>query len=80
MLSPTEDPRKLEITIRHYKEDYTSQAVKAAKLQAEIVHLKANVDYLEQCLVEERAQHKSEPASTEVRFSVEFRWDGHTNS
>ncbi|KAM5539717.1 hypothetical protein V8D89_006530 [Ganoderma adspersum] len=65
MLFPTEDPRKLEITLRHYEEDYTSQAVKTAKLQAEIVHLRANVDYLEQCLAEERAQHKSESVSVE---------------
>ena len=76
MLPPTEDPRKLEITLRHYEEDYTFQAVKTAKLQAEIVHLKANVDYLQQCLAEERAQRISELASVEpveVRFSVQFR-------
>ena len=50
MLPPTEDPRKLEITLRHYEEENASQAVKIAKLQAEIVRHKANIDYLEQCL------------------------------
>ena len=72
MLSTTEDPRKLEITLRHYEEDYTSQAVKTAKLQAEIVHLRANIDYLEQCLAEERAQHKSESVPVEASFNVRF--------
>ena len=70
MLPPTEDPRKLEITLRHYEEENASQAVKIAKLQAEIVRHKANVDYLQQCLAEERAQRKPESASIEVRFSV----------
>ncbi|KAI1790099.1 hypothetical protein LXA43DRAFT_947736 [Ganoderma leucocontextum] len=69
MLSPREDIRKLEITLRHYEDDYESQAVKTGKLQAEIVQLKATIAYLQQCLEEERAQRKSESAPAEVCFS-----------
>ncbi|PIL29265.1 hypothetical protein GSI_09315 [Ganoderma sinense ZZ0214-1] len=72
MLNPSDDPRKLEITLRHYEEGYTSQALTTAKLQAEIVHLKANIDYLEQCLAEERAQHKSESVSAEFCSTSTF--------
>nr|VWO99487.1 Tetrathionate reductase subunit B (Tetrathionate reductase subunit TtrB) [Ganoderma boninense] len=72
MLDFTADPRKLEITLRHYEEGYTSQALTTAKLQAEIVHLKANIDYLEQCLAEERAQQKSEDVEVEVRSISTF--------
>ena len=75
MLPPTEDPRKLEITLRHYEEENASQAVKIAGLQAEIVRHKANIDHLEECLTEERAQRTSESAPTEVRFSARFRFD-----